>query len=100
LSSDARLTRLTLSSAEGPPFQVLPGVRGHPFGQVDQPVLMTGRHGVGQLPQFNGESVQVLVEYSVTHQSRPSSVYHAKARKHVSRLSFCFPNQYPYCARG
>jgi hypothetical protein len=62
LSSDARLTRLTLSSAERPAFQMLPGVRGHPLGQ---------------LPQFNGESVQVLVEYSVTHQSRPSSVCHA-----------------------
>ena len=77
MSSDARLTRLTLSSAERAALHVLARLRDHPFGEVDQPVLMTGRDGVGQLPQFNGESVQVLVEYSVTHQSRPSSVCHA-----------------------
>lgn len=38
---------------------------------MNQPVLVTGRHGVGQLAQFQGEALQVLAECPITHRTLP-----------------------------
>jgi hypothetical protein len=71
LSSDARLTQQTLSSAAPVNLTVLAGAGGHPITEADEPVLVAGRHGVRQLPKLDSETLQFLAERIVTHQWKP-----------------------------
>jgi hypothetical protein len=71
LSSDARLTEQTLSSASPVNLTVLAGVGRHPIAKADKPVLVAGRHGVRQLPKLKSETLQFLAERIVTHQWNP-----------------------------
>ncbi len=49
------------------------GVMDHPLAQADEWVFVAARHGVGQLAQLDGESVQIPARRNI-HQTTSMSV--------------------------
>ena len=69
------MTRLLLLS------DLFPGAADHPLTQVDERVLMAGRHGVGQPAQLDGKLVQMLAQRCDGHDRRLRGPIDRKALK-------------------
>jgi hypothetical protein len=48
---------------------LFPGAADHPLTQVDERILITARHGIGQSAQLDGKLVQMLGQRRDSHEA-------------------------------